>query len=55
MIALMAAALIAIQPAPLKKVATRSCHGASATAQPTTPTASETAPALVIAGTPKRP
>ena len=35
---LMAAALIAPQPAPLSKVDAKSCQGAAATAQPKTPT-----------------
>jgi|SRR6476469_3830076 hypothetical protein len=52
--ALTAAALVAAQPAPLSASAGSSCHGSAATAQPATPTASASAPALVVAATPKR-
>ena len=47
--ALMAAAPMAAQPAPLKIVAAKSCHGDVAAAQPRTPIASDSAPALVTA------
>jgi hypothetical protein len=52
--ALTGAAPIAAQPAPLKSVATKSCQGAVALAQPRMPTAKEIAPAFVATGTPKR-
>ena len=52
--ALMAAALMAPQPAPLSAVATNSCHGSVAVAQPRMPTARESAPAFVTADAPKR-
>ncbi len=52
--ALMAAAPVAAHPAPLKTVATKSCQGDAAAAQPRTPTARDSAPALVTAGMPKR-
>ena len=42
------------QPAPLRTDAAKSCHGASARAQPQMPIASSVAPAFVTAGTPKR-
>ncbi len=53
-IALTAAALIAHQPAPLSKAATKSCHGAAATAQPKVPSASDRTAALVMTGTPNQ-
>jgi hypothetical protein len=53
-IALSAAALIAPQPAPLSAVATNSCQGDTAVAQPRTPSARQSAPAFVTVGTPKR-
>ena len=53
-ISLTAAAPIAAQLAPLNSVATKSCQGAVALAQPTTPTAKKIEPAFVAAGTPKR-
>jgi len=52
--ALTAAALSATQPAPLKIVATKSCQGETAAAHASTPAASDTAPARVTAGRPKR-
>jgi hypothetical protein len=52
MMALMAAAPIATQPAPLKNAATNNCHGSAATAQPQIPTESDSTPALVTAGSP---
>jgi hypothetical protein len=54
MMAFTAAAPIATQPAPLRKVAAISCHGSRATAQPTMPTANKTAPALDTFGRPNR-
>jgi hypothetical protein len=54
-IALMAAAPIAAQPAPLSSVAPKSCQGSTARAQPAMPAASDSTPSLVTAGTPKRP
>ena len=53
-IALTAAALSATHPAPLKMVAAKSCQGDVATAHPSTPAASASAPARVTAGRPKR-
>src|SRR5215510_5187212 len=51
--ALTAAAPIVTQPVPLRKVATKSCHGSQASAHPATPAASAIEPALVTFGTPK--
>src|SRR5262245_34836585 len=53
-IALMAAALMDTQPAPLRSVAANRCHGSCAHAQPHTPNTAAIVPALVMAGTPKR-
>src|SRR5436190_23549806 len=53
-IALTAAALIAPQPAPLNTLATKSCQGAAAVAQPRTPVARQSAPAFVTVAAPKR-
>src|SRR5687768_993899 len=52
--ALMAAALIAPQPAPLSAVAANSCQGIVAVAQPRMPTAIESAAALLTPAAPKR-
>jgi len=53
-IALIAAALIAPQPATLNTLATKSCQGAVEVAQPRTPAARQSAPAFVTATAPKR-
>ncbi|KAG0731145.1 hypothetical protein G6F23_015598 [Rhizopus arrhizus] len=50
--ALTAAAPKATQPMPLTTAAAYNCHGAWATAQPATPSASSTAPPNVVCGTP---
>src|SRR5438132_957340 len=52
--ALRAAALIAPQPAPLSALTTNSCQGAVTVAQPITPAARQSAPALVTAAAAKR-
>src|SRR5215468_5045490 len=53
-IALTAAAPMVTQPPPLNSVATKSCHGSCASAQPVTPIASVSEPALVTRAKPKR-
>ncbi len=52
--ALMAAAPIVTQPAPLSRAATNSCQGCAATAQPSVPSASAAAPTQVVSGKPQR-
>src|SRR5438874_2292796 len=51
-IALTAAPPVAAQPAPLNKVAAKSCQGAAATAQPSTPRPVASAAALVTVAMP---
>ena len=53
-ISLTATPPIAAQPAPLGNVAAKSCHGAAASDQPMTPSASISAPALVTVARPSR-
>src|SRR5262245_57786724 len=52
--ALIAEALVAPQPAPLKTAATKSCHGADAKPQPRTPRVRDEIPALVTVAAPNR-
>ena len=52
--ALIAAPPVVAQPAPLSKVAAKSCQGCSAAVQPKMPKAARSAPARVTAGTPQR-
>ena len=53
-IAFTAAALIAPQPVPLSTLATKSCQGVIAVAQPKTPAAKQSAPAFVTFAAPNR-
>src|SRR5215469_13276680 len=53
-IALIAEALVAPQPAPLNKPATRSCQGVATVAQMRTPVAMQIDPAFVTVAVPKR-
>jgi len=53
-IALTAAAPMVTHPPPLNSVATKSCHGSCASAQPATPIASASEPALVTRAKPKQ-
>ena len=53
-IALTAAAPMVTQPPPLNSVAIKSCHRSCASAQPATPIASASEPALVTRTRPKR-